>query len=101
MNLTAVEITRLMVVGIAGLAMIVGMVLVFLNLRKNNHGFGPNSLKALGLVCFLPTLLIVGVGIQEFKSEVLSALLGTVAGYVLSSNKPDDKPGNKPGDNKT
>lgn len=70
--------------------MLLGMILVFLNLRKNGHGFGPNSLKALGLVAFLPCLLIISVSVPEFKSEVLSALLGTVAGYVLSNNRKEE-----------
>jgi hypothetical protein len=47
--------------------------------------------EGLGLVAFLPSLLIISVAVPDFKSEVLSALLGTVAGYVLSSNRQDEK----------
>lgn len=91
MNLNAAEITRLVVIVFAAIAMLAGMTLVFLNLRKNGHGFGPNSLKALGLVAFLPTLLIISVALPDFKPEVLSTLLGTVAGYVLSNSRQDEK----------
>ena len=51
-------------------------------------GFGPSSLKALGIVLFIPTLLIMAVH-GQFHSETLAALLGTVAGYVLSHSKSD------------
>lgn len=91
MPLTPNELTKLVVIVIAGIAMLAGMVLVFMNLRKQGSGFGPSSLKALGLVAFLPSLIIISVALPDFKSEVLSALLGTVAGYVLSSNRQDEK----------
>lgn len=90
MTLTPADVLKIMVIVIAGLSMLIGMALVFFNLHKNGHGFGPNSLKALGLVAFLPCLLIISVAVPEFKSEVLSALLGTVAGYVLSNNRKED-----------
>ena len=38
--------------------MIGGVWFIFARLKAKNAGFGPNSLKALGLVLFLPTLLI-------------------------------------------
>lgn len=90
MTLTPTDVLKIMVIVIAGLSMLVGMSLVFFNLHRNEHGFGPNSLKALGLVAFLPCLLIISVAVPEFKSEVLSALLGTVAGYVLSNNRKEE-----------
>jgi hypothetical protein len=74
----------------AVVAMLAGLWLVFARLKQKQQGFGPNSLKALGLVLFLPTLLIVGIVVPEFKSETLAALLGTVAGYVLSHSKAED-----------
>lgn len=90
MNLTSADILKIMAVATAGLSMLIGMSLVFFNLHKNKHGFGPNSLKALGLVAFLPCLLIISIVVPDFKSEVLSALLGTVAGYVLSNNRKEE-----------
>jgi len=79
-------------IGIVGavLVMVAGMYLVFARLKQKQQGFGPNSLKALGLVLFLPALLIVSIIVPDFKSETLAALLGTVAGYVLSHSKSDD-----------
>jgi hypothetical protein len=74
----------------AALAMLVGMWRVFERMKEKSQGFGPNSLKALGLVLFLPTLLMVAVSVDGFKTETLAALLGTVAGYVLSHSKADD-----------
>jgi hypothetical protein len=45
----------------AVLCMVGGLWLVFDRLKQKQQGFGPNSLKALGLVLFVPTLVIVGV----------------------------------------
>jgi xanthine/uracil permease len=73
----------------AVLAMLGGLWFVFSRLKEKAQGFGPSSLKALGLVLFIPTLLIVYVLVPEFQSETLAALLGTVAGYVLSHSKKD------------
>jgi hypothetical protein len=67
----------------AALTMIIGVLLVFARLKAKQVGFGPNSLKSLGLVLFIPTLLMISVA-TNFQTETLAALLGTVAGYVLS-----------------
>ena len=72
------------------IAMLGGSWFVFARLKEKQQGFGPNSLKALGLVLFLPTLLIVAIVVPDFQSETLAALLGTVAGYVLSHSKAED-----------
>ena len=69
------------------IAMLGGSWFVFARLKEKQQGFGPNSLKALGLVLFLPTLLIVAIVVPDFQSETLAALLGTVAGYVLSHSE--------------
>ena len=71
----------------SGLGMLGGLALVFHRLHKTNKGFGPNSLKALGLVLFLPTLAMVAVTVEKFETQTLAALLGTVAGYVLSQSR--------------
>ena len=80
-------------VGIIGasLAMLGGLWFVFERLRTLGQGFGPNSLKSLGIVLFVPSLLICAIAVPDFKAETLAALLGTVAGYVLSYSKGDDK----------
>ncbi len=69
--------------------MIYGLKKIFERLAEKQQGFGPNTLKAIGVVLFLPTLLILAV-LTEFKTETLAALLGTVAGYVLSNSKPEE-----------
>jgi len=66
-----------------------GLRSVFERLKAKEQGFGPNSLKAIGVILFVPTLLILAV-VTEFKTETLAALLGTVAGYVLSNSKNND-----------
>lgn len=90
MVINGVELVRLAAVLGGVVAMLGGLWLVFARLKEKQQGFGPNSLKALGLVLFLPTLIIIGVVIPEFKTETLAALLGTVAGYVLSHSKAED-----------
>jgi len=71
------------------IVMIYGLKKIFERLEAKQQGFGPNTLKAIGVVLFLPTLLILAV-LPEFKTETLAALLGTVAGYVLSNSKPEE-----------
>ncbi|QIR75049.1 hypothetical protein FA592_01980 [Sulfurospirillum diekertiae] len=71
------------------IVMIYGLNLIFKRLEAKQQGFGPNTLKAIGVILFLPTLLILAIS-TELKSETLAALLGTVAGYILSSSKPDE-----------
>lgn len=75
----------------SAISMLGGIYLVFKRLKDLNQGFGPNSLKALGLVLFIPSLLMISVSVKDFETETLAALLGTVAGYVLSHSKADDK----------
>ncbi len=69
--------------------MLYGLNRVYCRLKAKNQGFGPNSLRAIGIVMFLPILLILAL-LTNFQTETLAALLGTVAGYVLSNSKPED-----------
>ncbi len=71
------------------LIIVVGLNYVFERLKEKDQGFGPNSLRAIGIVIFVPVLLILAV-VTEFKTETLAALLGAVAGYVLSNSKSND-----------
>ncbi len=73
----------------AVLVMIYGMNIVYKRMKAKEQGFGPNSLKAMGVTLFIPAILILAVT-TDFQSETLAALLGTVAGYVLSTSKPED-----------
>lgn len=74
----------------AVVTMLYGLNRVHARLRAKNQGFAANSLRAMGIVLFLPTLLLLAL-LTNFQTETLAALLGTVAGYVLSSSKPEDK----------
>ena len=84
--MTSIEWIKLIAVGGAVLAMLGGLWLTFERLKEKDQGFGPNSLKAIGIVIFIPALIIIGVVIPNFQTETLAALLGTVAGYVLSTS---------------
>jgi hypothetical protein len=82
----------LKIITVLGALSIIGYGLnrVFERLKAKDQGFGPNSLKAIGVILFVPTLLILAV-VTDFKTETLAALLGTVAGYVLSNSKETDE----------
>ena len=84
-GMTVQECIRLLTVIGALAAMIYGLWRVF---ATKAPGFGVNSCRAIGIVLFIPTLLILAVA-TEFQSETLAALLGTVAGYVLSQSEHD------------
>ena len=70
-------------------AMLYGLNVIYKRIKAKNQGFGPATLKAVGVVLFIPTILILAV-VTNFQSETLAALLGTVAGYVLSNGKSDE-----------
>jgi hypothetical protein len=72
------------------LTLVAGVTQFFIRLKEKNQGFGPGSLRALGLILFIPTLLLISVQ-KNFASEALAALLGTIAGYVLSNSRDNDK----------
>jgi uncharacterized membrane protein len=77
------------VIGVV-VAMLFGLYQVFLRLKAKDKGFSPSSLKAIGLVLFVPCLVILAIT-TNFKTETLAALLGTIAGYALSlANKTDE-----------
>jgi hypothetical protein len=75
---------------VALVALVGGLWILNNRLEAKQQGFGPKSLKALGLVLFIPTLLVISVVVPNLNAEALAALLGTVAGYVLSQNRSED-----------
>jgi hypothetical protein len=83
---------RLGAILFALLALLGGAWGVFSRLREMKQGFGPSSLQALAIVFFLPTLVVVAV-VYEIDKQAIAALLGTVAGYILTSPKLDKKAG--------
>jgi hypothetical protein len=90
MSVQAIDCIRTAAILGAIATMLGGLWLVAARLKAKQQGFGPNSLKALGLVLFIPTLIIISIVMPSFQTETLAALLGTVAGYVLSHSKADD-----------
>ncbi|OWQ35163.1 hypothetical protein [Pseudomonas sp. DrBHI1] len=88
---TQPDITWVHFIAVLGavIAMLYGLNIVYKRVKAKNQGFGPNSLKAIGVVLFIPTLLILAL-LTKFQIETLAALLGTVAGYVLSNSKQDE-----------
>ena len=89
LSLTADLLNVIAVVG-AVFVMVYGLNIVYKRLKSKDQGFGPASIRTIGIVLFIPTLLILAI-ITDFQTETLAALLGTVAGYVLS--KPSDNDG--------
>ncbi len=68
--------------------MLYGLNRIYCRLKAMKQGFGPNTLRAIGIVLFLPVLFMLAL-LTDFKTETLAALLGTVAGYVLSISRPE------------
>lgn len=73
----------------ATVAMLYGLYKVHARLAAKEQGFGPNSIRALGIVMFLPILFMLAL-LTDFRPEALTALLGTIAGYVLSDSSSKD-----------
>ena len=84
------ELIRILAVVGALAVMLAGLWLVAARLKAKNQGFGPNAVKALGLVLLVPALIIIPVALPQFQSETVAALLGTIAGYVLSQSRPEE-----------
>jgi hypothetical protein len=61
---------------------------VFARLREKQAGFGPSSLQAFSITIFLPSVVIVAL-LTGLDTQAIAALLGTIAGYALSSPKED------------
>ncbi len=84
----------------ASLALLGGAWGVFARLKAKGQGFAPNSLQALAIVFFLPTMVVVAA-VSEIDKQAIAALLGTVAGYILSSPKGTEKEERKSKDDST
>jgi hypothetical protein len=80
---------RLIAVAGAVACMLYGLNRIYTRLKAKDQGFGPNSIRAIGIVLFLPIIFMLAI-LTDFKTETLAALLGTVAGYVLSNSKSED-----------
>ena len=59
---------------------------IFLHLRNKNQYIGFQSIKLIGLILMFPGICIIAlVGGGLIGSSTLAALLGSIAGYVLST----------------
>ncbi|WP_155905212.1 hypothetical protein [Methylopila sp. M107] len=54
----------------------------------DEKGLSDQTLQALGLVLFLPSLVVIS-GLGMFESEGLAALLGAVAGYLFGKTSKE------------
>lgn len=53
-------------------------------LERKQQGIGLNSLRLIGLFALIPFLLILAL-LTEINKEALTAIIGTMAGYVLGN----------------
>lgn len=86
----SLDLLKLIAVAGALLIALYGINRIDARLKAKNQGLGPNALRAFGLVIFIPTLVVLAV-VTDFRTDVLAALLGTIAGYVLSQSTPDSE----------
>lgn len=89
-GIAVMDITKTIAVLGAIAAMIYTIRLIFMRLEKMEQGFGPNTTKVIGMALFLPILFMLTL-LTNFQIETIAALLGTIAGYVLSQSRADDK----------
>jgi len=64
-------LVKLLAVIGASSAILYGVWLIFQWMRAIKQGVGPNSLKVLDVVLFVPSLVISAVSVQAFKPEAL------------------------------
>ncbi len=83
------DLLKLLAVAGALVIALYGVNRIDARLKAKNQGLGANALRAFGLVIFIPTLVILAV-VTDMRTDVLAALLGTIAGYVLSHSTPDN-----------
>ncbi len=71
------------------------IILGLLSVNKNKgNGYGPNGLKALGIVIFIPSLLIVTIFLYgKIANEAVVGVWASVGGYLLGSYKSNGQDG--------
>lgn len=71
------------------IVIIVLVILFFINVYKKEQYLGFQSIKYVGLVIMFPGICIIALaGGDLISNSTLAALLGTIAGYVLSKEDP-------------
>jgi uncharacterized membrane protein len=76
-------------IAIAALIVIGGYTLILNRMKAKDQGIDRAAIQAMGMVTFLPVLLIASAG-GFMQSDALSALLGAVGGYVLARGTEKD-----------
>lgn len=74
---------------VAAMVMFYGLNIMYKSIKAKGQGFGASSLKTIGVVLLIPTILILAV-LTRFQAGTLATLLDGVARYVLSKRKPKD-----------
>lgn len=70
-------------------AMVGGLILVYVILKNRNQSFGPESSRVVAMTLFVPGIILIALA-TDIEKSALTALLGTVAGYLLSRESKDD-----------
>lgn len=73
--------------------MLLGLICVFHNRLKTGNGLGARFIQSITVIIALPTIIILA-SIEAIEGETISALLGSVLGYILSGigdYKPESK----------
>lgn len=78
--LVALSIVSLSILSVTGLWFL------FKRLTAMNQGMGPLTLKTIGIIFIIPSLVILVLLKNEIRPEV-AALFGTIAGYILAKEK--------------
>lgn len=76
---------------IAAAAMLFGLMGALYIRLKLRKGIGLRAIQFTAVILLIPTVLILSLE-GVLASETVAALLGAVAGYVLSSLGEDEKP---------
>lgn len=76
---------------LAAIMFLAGILFVSSVMKRKSQGFGRHSIRALGIVLFLPILLAM-TAVGEINGQTIATLLGTLAGYIFASggNDKDD-----------
>ncbi len=86
--MNVVETIKIMAVLGSFIVMLSGFLMVYLTLKARQKSFGPVSSRTVGVILFIPSLIILAVT-ADLDAQLLAGLLGTVAGYTLSRDDKD------------
>ena len=92
----------LIICGAFFIVMIILLILFFRHLEKMKQYMGFQSIKYVGLALMFPGICILALigGKELIPGSTLAALLGTIAGYVLSRERDDNGSSSSKSDDK-